>query len=80
MKIKIVLDGKCSYYLIFRFVKKDIHSLLFFAPDHFVDDGNVRLDDFDYDVADVFTDIDIHGRSVIVVEVHRNGCLHGLKE
>ena len=72
--------GKCSYYLIFRFVKKDIHSLLFFAPDHFVDDGDVRLDDFDYDVADVFTDIHIYGSAVIVVAVHRNGCFDCLKK
>ena len=53
-------------------------SLNIFPPDHFVDDGDVGLDDFDYDVADVLAYVDIDGGAVVVVAVHRNGGLYGL--
>ena len=54
--------------------------MLFLPPDHFVDDGDVGLDDFDYDVADVFADVDIYGRAVVVVAVHRDCSFYGLEK
>lgn len=54
--------------------------LLLFAPNHFVDDGNIGLDDFDYYVADVFTDVDIDRCTVIMVAVHRYCSLYSLEE
>lgn len=53
---------------------------LIFAPDHFVDDSDVGLDDFDNDVADVFADVDINGSAVVVVAVHGDGCIYSLEE
>lgn len=53
---------------------------LFFPPDHFVDDGDVGLDDFDDDVADVFADVDVDRGAVVSVAVHRDGGLDGLQE
>lgn len=60
--------------------RKNWPELLIFAPDHLVDDGDVGLDDFDDDVADVFADIDLDRGAVVVVAVHRDGCLDGLQE
>lgn len=57
-----------------------LRQTLFFAPDHFVDDGDVGLYDFDDDVADVFADIDVDGDAIIVVPIHRDGSLDGLKK
>ena len=54
--------------------------MLIFAPDHFVDDGDVGLDDFDDDVGDVFADVDVDGSAVVVVVVHCYGGVNGLKE
>ena len=53
---------------------------LFLSPDHLVDDGDVGLDDFDYDVADVFAGVDVDGGAVVVVAVHGDGGLYGLEE
>lgn len=54
--------------------------ILFFAPDHLVDDGDIALDDLDHDCADVLAHVDVDGGAVVVVAVHGNGCLHGLKQ
>ena len=73
MSLCLKFDGNaerhifCSYFLLF-------------APDHFVDDGDVGLDDFDDDVADVFAGVDVDGGAVVVVAVHGDGGLDGLQE
>ena len=54
--------------------------VLFFPPDHFVDDGDVGLDYFDDDVAYVFAGVDVDGGAVVVVAVHGDGGLDGLQE
>lgn len=64
----------------FRFKRHIAYFIALFAPDHLVDDGDVRLDDFDDDVADIFADVDIHGGAVVVVAVHRNGGVDCLKQ
>lgn len=51
-----------------------------FSPDHFVDDGNVGLDDFDYNVRYVLADVDVDGGAVVVVAVHGYGGVYCLEE
>lgn len=57
-----------------------MNPISFFSPDHFVDDCDVGLDDFDDDVADVFADVDIDRGAVIVVTIHGDGGVYGLKK
>lgn len=54
--------------------------MLSFSPDHFIDDGDVGLDDFDDDIGDIFTDVNVDWGAVIMVAVHSNGGFHGLKK
>lgn len=56
------------------------YNKLKFSPDHFVDNGDVGLDDFYHYVADVFADVDVDGGAVIVVVVHRDGSIYGLEK
>ena len=51
-----------------------------FTPHHLVDDGDVGLDYLDHDVADVLADICVNWSAVVMVTVHGDGCLHGLKQ
>lgn len=57
-----------------------LYNDLRFAPDHFVDDSDVALDDFDYDVRDVFSDVDVDWCAVVVVGVHRDCGVDSLKK
>ena len=57
-----------------------LHFSHVFAPDHFVDYGDVGLDDFDDDGADVFAYVDVDGGAVVVVAVHSDGSIDGLKK
>ena len=53
---------------------------LFFAPHHLIHYGDVALYDFDYDVRNIFTNVDIDGSAVVVVGVHCYGSVDGLQK
>ena len=53
---------------------------LFFAPHHLIHYGDVALYDFDYDVRNIFTNVDIDGSAVVVVGVHCYDSVDGLQK
>lgn len=57
-----------------------IYFYLFFPPHHFVDDGDIGLDDFDDDVGDVFAGVNVDRSAVVVVVVHGDGGVDSLQK
>ena len=66
--------------MVRNIILSKLSAVLEFAPDHFVDDADVGLDDFYYFGAYVFVNVVGDGDSVLAVTAKFNGSIYSLEQ